>query len=113
LITNDYFDLEADRVNHPERPLPWGRISTAEVVVLTTLFTLASAAAPGLPAFLIAMVIWINGSRRLARAKCHRDPLLVLTSTAATPIDDRTSNVPGPGVDGVAVPGPGGTGEYG
>ena len=27
MITNDYFDLEVDRVNHPTRPFPSGRIS--------------------------------------------------------------------------------------
>jgi geranylgeranylglycerol-phosphate geranylgeranyltransferase len=65
MITNDYFDLEVDRVNHPERPLPSGRISTVELAILTALFTvagLATAAALGLPAFLIAAVMWINGT---------------------------------------------------
>ncbi|HEY3274051.1 MAG TPA: UbiA family prenyltransferase [Methanocella sp.] len=65
MITNDYFDLDVDRVNHSERPLPSGRITAAEVVILTVLFTvagLATAAALGLPAFLIAVAIWINGT---------------------------------------------------
>jgi geranylgeranylglycerol-phosphate geranylgeranyltransferase len=64
MMTNDYFDLEVDRVNHPERPLPSGRITVPELVILTIIFTmagLASAAALGLPAFLIAVVIWIIG----------------------------------------------------
>ena len=33
MITNDYFDLEVDRVNHPARPLPSGRISANEVMM--------------------------------------------------------------------------------
>jgi geranylgeranylglycerol-phosphate geranylgeranyltransferase len=64
MITNDYFDLEVDRVNHPERPLPSGRVTVPELAVLTIMFTiagLATAAALGLPAFLIAAIIWING----------------------------------------------------
>ena len=64
MITNDYFDLEVDRVNHPDRPLPSGRITVAELVILTILFTLAglaSAALLGLPALLIAAVIWVIG----------------------------------------------------
>lgn len=64
MITNDYFDLGVDRVNHPERPLPSGRVSMAEVFILTALFTvsgLAAAVALGLPAFLIAAIIWANG----------------------------------------------------
>jgi geranylgeranylglycerol-phosphate geranylgeranyltransferase len=64
MITNDYFDLEVDRVNHPGRPLPSGRITVAELVLLTILFTiagLATAASLGLPALLIAAVIWVIG----------------------------------------------------
>jgi geranylgeranylglycerol-phosphate geranylgeranyltransferase len=64
MITNDYYDLEVDRVNHPERPLPSGRISVSEVVILTILFTLsglATAALLGLPALLIVSVIWVVG----------------------------------------------------
>jgi geranylgeranylglycerol-phosphate geranylgeranyltransferase len=64
MITNDYFDLEVDRVNHPGRPLPSGRISRAEAIALAALFTLAglaSAAALGLPTFLIAAFISVDG----------------------------------------------------
>jgi geranylgeranylglycerol-phosphate geranylgeranyltransferase len=64
MITNDYFDLEVDRVNHPGRPLPSGRITVAELVILTILFTLAGlamAAYLGLPALLIAAGIWVIG----------------------------------------------------
>ncbi|WP_348304749.1 UbiA family prenyltransferase [Methanothrix sp.] len=34
MITNDYFDLEVDRVNHPARPLPSGRISAVDWTAL-------------------------------------------------------------------------------
>lgn len=64
MITNDYFDLEVDRVNHPGRPLPSGRITVAELVILTILFTvagLATAASLGLLALLIAAGIWAIG----------------------------------------------------
>lgn len=40
MISNDYFDLEVDRINRPERPLPSGRVTTSELVVLTCAFTL-------------------------------------------------------------------------
>ena len=39
LILNDYFDLEVDMVNAPERALPSGAVSPAEAVVLTILAT--------------------------------------------------------------------------
>jgi geranylgeranylglycerol-phosphate geranylgeranyltransferase len=34
LIFNDYFDLEVDRINAPQRPLPAGLLSPVDVVVL-------------------------------------------------------------------------------
>ncbi len=41
MITNEYFDLEVDRVNHPDRPLPSGRVTVKELVILAALFSLA------------------------------------------------------------------------
>lgn len=35
LILNDYFDLEVDKVNAPDRPLPSGIVSPSEVIILT------------------------------------------------------------------------------
>jgi len=35
LILNDYFDLEVDKVNMPERPLPSGILSPTEAIILT------------------------------------------------------------------------------
>lgn len=32
MIFNDYFDLEVDRINAPQRPLPSGLLSTREMV---------------------------------------------------------------------------------
>jgi geranylgeranylglycerol-phosphate geranylgeranyltransferase len=64
MITNDYFDIEVDRINHPERPLPSGRITVAELVILTTLFTLAglvTAAFLGPLTLVIASFIWVIG----------------------------------------------------
>jgi geranylgeranylglycerol-phosphate geranylgeranyltransferase len=40
MVSNDYFDLEVDRVNRPERPLPSGRVTVPELVVLTCALTL-------------------------------------------------------------------------
>lgn len=41
MITNDYFDQYVDKINHPQRPIPSGRISPNEVKVLTAMFTVA------------------------------------------------------------------------
>ena len=61
MISNDYFDLEVDRVNHPERPLPSGRISTREVKILTCLFSAAgfiTSALLGSLALTLTIFIW-------------------------------------------------------
>ena len=39
MITNDYFDIEVDRINHPQRPLPSGIISVNELIISAGLFT--------------------------------------------------------------------------
>jgi geranylgeranylglycerol-phosphate geranylgeranyltransferase len=62
MITNDYFDIEVDRVNHPQRPLPSGRISIHEILILTGLFTVAgfvTAALLGLVTLIFAVIVWI------------------------------------------------------
>lgn len=64
MISNDYFDLEVDRVNHPERPLPSGRISIPEVTILTSLFSAAGFIASALLGYLalaLTVFIWTIG----------------------------------------------------
>ncbi|WP_129629896.1 UbiA family prenyltransferase [Candidatus Oscillochloris fontis] len=64
LITNDYFDLEVDRINAPQRPLPAGILTPFEVMVLgliTALLGLAAASAFGLLAFGLSLIIWLLG----------------------------------------------------
>lgn len=41
MVTNDYFDLDVDRVNHPQRPLPSGKISPSEIKVLTAILSIS------------------------------------------------------------------------
>jgi geranylgeranylglycerol-phosphate geranylgeranyltransferase len=62
MISNDYFDLAVDRVNQPQRPLPSGRLSVPEVMLLIALFSIAGFAAAGLIsafALAIAVVMWV------------------------------------------------------
>ena len=40
MIFNDYFDLEVDRINAPQRPLPAGILSRSEVIALGVLAAL-------------------------------------------------------------------------
>ncbi len=89
LILNDYFDYEADKINAPERPLPSGIVSQADVIILTvvtTLIGLAAAYALGLCALLVGVVIWLIGFLYNWRYKRAGLPgnLLVSTSVAAT-----------------------------
>ena len=64
LILNDYFDLEVDKINAPNRPLPSGLVSPSETVVLTviTIFLgLATAVAINLPAFILCIIAGVVG----------------------------------------------------
>src|SRR5512145_2134486 len=48
LILNDYFDLESDKINAPDRPLPAGLVTKREVVALSVVVTLLGFAAASL-----------------------------------------------------------------
>lgn len=64
MITNEYFDLDVDRVNHPDRPLPSGRITIKELVVIAALFTLAglgTAALLGPLVLALAVILLVIG----------------------------------------------------
>jgi geranylgeranylglycerol-phosphate geranylgeranyltransferase len=64
LITNDYFDLEVDRINAPQRPLPSGILTGPEVMALglgAGLVGLAAAGAFGPLALGLAFIIWLMG----------------------------------------------------
>ena len=64
MISNDYFDLETDRVNAPGRPLPSGRARPGDAVLLTiitTILGLAAAARIGIIALVVALIFWAIG----------------------------------------------------
>ncbi|MEI7645309.1 MAG: UbiA family prenyltransferase [Chloroflexales bacterium] len=64
LITNDYFDLEVDRINAPQRPLPAGILTPVEVMalgLLTAILGLAAAATFGPLALGLSLIIWLLG----------------------------------------------------
>jgi len=64
MMSNDYWDLEVDKINHPSRPLPSGRITVTEVKILSTLFSMAglsAAAIMGTVPLLFSIIIWIVG----------------------------------------------------
>ncbi len=64
LVINDYFDLEVDQINAPQRPLPAGLLSPSEVIVLgilTALIGLVAAWALTPLAFVIGIIVWLMG----------------------------------------------------
>jgi geranylgeranylglycerol-phosphate geranylgeranyltransferase len=64
MITNDYWDLEVDKINHPTRPLPSGIISINELWILAAVFSafgLSAAALLGSDALVFSIIIWIVG----------------------------------------------------
>jgi geranylgeranylglycerol-phosphate geranylgeranyltransferase len=64
IVLNDYFDLEVDKVNAPNRPLPAGIVSPSEAILLTGIATftgLLASFALGMPAFLVCVIFWLIG----------------------------------------------------
>ncbi len=64
MATNDYFDLEVDRVNTPWRPLPAGLLTPRAALVVGALagsLGLVAAWALSPAACLLALVVWILG----------------------------------------------------
>ncbi len=72
LILNDLFDYEVDKINAPERPLPSGDVTPADVIALTALTSLIGllcALALNLAAFGVALGLWGIGFVYNWRAK--------------------------------------------
>ncbi len=89
LIFNDYFDYEVDKINQPNRPLPSGVVSRAEVIGLAVVTTLAgffASFAISLYALLVSGIIWLIGFLYNWRYKQTGllGNLMVSTSVAAT-----------------------------
>ncbi len=64
LIFNDYFDLEVDRINQPQRPLPAGLLSPADVLILGVLTALVGLVAAWTFSPLISflgLLTWLMG----------------------------------------------------
>ena len=64
LILNDYFDLDSDKINAPDRPLTSGLVTKREVVVLSVVVTLLGFAAASLLsplALLVVVLVWAVG----------------------------------------------------
>lgn len=89
LILNDYFDLEVDRVNAPQRPLPAGLVSPADVIALaaiTSVLGLFLGYLISLPALMICVLFWLVGFLYNWKLKETGLPgnLMVAASTAVT-----------------------------
>lgn len=64
LILNDYFDLEIDKINAPQRPLPSGLVKQSQVIILsviTTIIGLIAALSINYLALAVATIFWIIG----------------------------------------------------
>jgi geranylgeranylglycerol-phosphate geranylgeranyltransferase len=64
MILNDYFDIEVDRINAPDRPLPSGLISSKTAVIFTIFMTLLGLLVSffiNRAAVILYIVFWIIG----------------------------------------------------
>ena len=89
LILNDYFDYEIDLVNAPERPLPSGRVSRREALMLSFAVAAAgllAAAFIHFTALFVALAVWLLGVAYNARFKRTGLPgnLMVAVSVGMT-----------------------------
>ena len=74
MIFNDYFDIEVDRVNSPQRPLPSGRITKTEAVFLgagSAVLALGVAFRIAPVVFWVSLLLWILGFFYNWRWKAH------------------------------------------
>jgi geranylgeranylglycerol-phosphate geranylgeranyltransferase len=64
LILNDYFDIESDKINAPERPLPAGLVTEQDVVLLSIVVTMLGVITGyliSLEALLVVILVWAVG----------------------------------------------------
>ncbi len=64
LILNDYFDIETDKINAPERPLPAGLVTEQDVILLSivvTMFGFITSYLISLEALLVIILVWVVG----------------------------------------------------
>lgn len=64
LILNDYFDIETDKINAPERPLPAGLVTEQDVVLLfivATVLGFITGYLINLEALLVIVLVWAVG----------------------------------------------------
>ena len=64
LILNDYFDIESDRINAPERPLPAGLVTKRDVVLLScgvTILGFITSFLLSFQALLVVILAWAVG----------------------------------------------------
>ncbi len=74
LTLNDYFDIEVDKINAPQRPIPAGLLTPADAILLTATITLIGLGAAFLIsplAFAISLVFWVVGVLYNWRFKAH------------------------------------------
>lgn len=64
LIVNDIFDIETDKINAPERPLPAGSVTKQEAIILSIVVTslgLITAYLIDLRVLWVACLVWVVG----------------------------------------------------
>jgi geranylgeranylglycerol-phosphate geranylgeranyltransferase len=89
LTLNDYFDIEVDKINTPQRPIPAGLLTPADAIWLTGIATLIGLTAALLIsplAFLLGIVFWGIGVLYNWRYKAHGlwGNLMVAASVGST-----------------------------
>jgi len=64
MVLNDYFDIEVDKINAPDRPLPSGIISPTTAIFFTVIITLLGLVTSffiNLSAIILYVIFWFIG----------------------------------------------------
>lgn len=89
LTLNDYFDIEVDKVNASQRPIPSGLLTASDALVVTAIVTLLGLTAAfflGPLAFVVGLIFWVIGVLYNWKYKAHGlwGNLMVATSVGVT-----------------------------
>lgn len=74
---NDYIDIEADKINKPDRPIPSGRISSRSALIYTILLFTVGIIFAGMVNYIVFIIALVNSVILILYSKSLQNKLLV------------------------------------
>lgn len=57
---NDYLDIESDKINHPKRPLPGGKLPPSMAILITLVFNIAAIVSAAMVNIVVLIIVLIS-----------------------------------------------------